>query len=34
MYLDTTSVSIVDYWADGNSSVRLLNDTSHIDSLR
>jgi probable phosphoglycerate mutase len=30
LYLDTASVSIVDYYADGNASVRLLNDTSHL----
>jgi probable phosphoglycerate mutase len=31
IYLDTASVSIVDYFADGNCSVRLVNDTSHVD---
>jgi probable phosphoglycerate mutase len=30
LHLDTASVSIVDYYADGNSSVRLVNDTSHL----
>ena len=30
VYLDTASVSIVDYYADGNASVRLVNDTSHL----
>jgi probable phosphoglycerate mutase len=30
LYLDTASVSIVDYYADGNASVRLVNDTSHL----
>jgi probable phosphoglycerate mutase len=30
LHLDTASVSIVDYFADGNSSVRLVNDTSHV----
>ncbi|MEO8887960.1 MAG: bifunctional RNase H/acid phosphatase [Jatrophihabitantaceae bacterium] len=30
LYLDTASVSIVDYGADGSSSVRLFNDTSHL----
>ena len=30
LYLDTASVSIVDYYADGNASVRLVNDTSHM----
>lgn len=30
MHLDTASVSIVDYYADGNSSVRLVNDTGHL----
>lgn len=31
IHLDTASVSIVDYFADGISSVRLLNDTSHLE---
>jgi probable phosphoglycerate mutase len=31
LHLDTASVSIVDYFADGNASVRLVNDTSHLD---
>jgi broad specificity phosphatase PhoE/ribonuclease HI len=30
IHLDTASVSIVDYYADGNSSLRLVNDTSHL----
>ncbi|HKC27267.1 MAG TPA: bifunctional RNase H/acid phosphatase [Jatrophihabitans sp.] len=30
LYLDTASVSIVDYYADGNPSVQLVNDTSHL----
>jgi probable phosphoglycerate mutase len=30
MHLDTASVSIVDYYGDGNASVRLVNDTSHV----
>jgi ribonuclease H / adenosylcobalamin/alpha-ribazole phosphatase len=30
LHLDTASVSIVDYYADGNSSVHLVNDTSHL----
>jgi probable phosphoglycerate mutase len=30
IHLDTASVSIVDYFADGNCSVRLVNDTSHL----
>ncbi len=30
IHLDTASVSIIDYYADGNSSVRLVNDTSHL----
>ena len=30
MHLDTASVSIVDYFADGTPSVRLVNDTSHL----
>ena len=31
MHLDTASVSIVDYFADGAASLRLFNDTSHLD---
>jgi probable phosphoglycerate mutase len=31
LHLDAASVSIVDYFADGNMSVRLVNDTSHLD---
>jgi probable phosphoglycerate mutase len=30
IHLDTASVSIIDYFADGNCSVRLVNDTSHL----
>ncbi|SHG56035.1 probable phosphoglycerate mutase [Jatrophihabitans endophyticus] len=30
LHLDTASVSTVDYWDDGNSSVRLVNDTAHL----
>jgi ribonuclease H / adenosylcobalamin/alpha-ribazole phosphatase len=30
LHLDTASVSIVDYFPDGNCSVRLVNDTSHL----
>lgn len=30
LHLDPASVSIVDYFADGNASVRLVNDTSHL----
>jgi probable phosphoglycerate mutase len=30
LYLDTASVSIVDYYADGNRSVTLVNDTGHL----
>jgi probable phosphoglycerate mutase len=30
LHLDAASVSSVDYFADGNSSVRLVNDTSHL----
>jgi probable phosphoglycerate mutase len=30
LYLDTASVSIVDYYADGNRSVTLVNDTAHL----
>jgi ribonuclease H / adenosylcobalamin/alpha-ribazole phosphatase len=30
LHLDTASVSIIDYYADGNSSVQLVNDTSHL----
>jgi broad specificity phosphatase PhoE/ribonuclease HI len=33
LYLDTASVSIVDYNADGGSSLRLFNDTSHLADL-
>jgi ribonuclease H / adenosylcobalamin/alpha-ribazole phosphatase len=30
-HLDPASVSIIDYFFDGTSSVRLVNDTSHLD---
>lgn len=30
LFLDTASVSIVDYAGDGNPSLRLFNDTSHL----
>jgi ribonuclease H / adenosylcobalamin/alpha-ribazole phosphatase len=30
IHLDTASVSILDYYADGNCSVRLVNDTGHL----
>jgi probable phosphoglycerate mutase len=30
IHLDTASVSVIDYFADGNCSVRLMNDTSHL----
>jgi probable phosphoglycerate mutase len=30
LHLDTASVSVVDYFADGNASVRVVNDTSHL----
>ncbi len=33
IYLDTASISVVDYFADGNCSVRLLNDTGHLAAL-
>jgi ribonuclease H / adenosylcobalamin/alpha-ribazole phosphatase len=32
-HLDPASVSIIDYFSDGASSVRLVNDTSHLDGL-
>ncbi len=32
LMLDTASVSIVDYYDDGNSAVRLVNDISHLSS--
>ena len=28
--LDTASISQIDYYADGNCAVRLVNDTSHL----
>jgi broad specificity phosphatase PhoE len=30
MHLDTASVTAVDYFADGSSSMRLFNDVSHL----
>lgn len=33
LYLDTASVSIIDYHDDGSCSVRLFNDTSHLVDL-
>lgn len=30
LHLDTASVSAIDYWDDGSSSVRLVNDTGHL----
>ena len=30
MHLDVASVSIIDYYADGNASVRVVNDTAHL----
>lgn len=33
MHLDLTSVSIVDWYADGPAVVRLMNDTSHLGEL-
>jgi probable phosphoglycerate mutase len=33
LHLDTASVSVADYFADGNCSVRLVNDTSHLFDL-
>jgi broad specificity phosphatase PhoE len=33
IHLDTASVSTIDYFTDGNSSVRLMNDTSHLGPL-
>jgi probable phosphoglycerate mutase len=30
IHLDTASISIIDYFADGNCSVRLVNDTGHL----
>ena len=30
IHLDTASMSVVDYFEDGGSSVRLVNDTSHL----
>jgi probable phosphoglycerate mutase len=32
-HLDPASVSIIDYFVDGTSSIRLVNDTSHLDGL-
>ena len=33
IHLDTASVSVIDYFADGNCSVRLMNDTGHLAGL-
>jgi len=33
IHLDTASISIIDYFADGNCSVRLVNDTSHLTGV-
>ena len=33
IHLDTASISIVDYFADGNCSVRLVNDTAHLAGI-
>jgi broad specificity phosphatase PhoE len=30
IHLDTASLSIIDYYADGNCSLRLVNDTAHL----
>ncbi|MDT4941237.1 MAG: ribonuclease / adenosylcobalamin/alpha-ribazole phosphatase [Pseudonocardiales bacterium] len=30
LHIDTASVSVVDYFVDGNMSVKLVNDTSHL----
>jgi len=30
IHLDTASLSTIDWWADGNGVVRLVNDTSHL----
>jgi probable phosphoglycerate mutase len=30
LYLDAASLSIVDYWPDGEVAVRLVNDTAHL----
>ena len=30
LYLDIASVSVIDYYADGNVRVRLVNDTGHL----
>ena len=32
LHIDTASVSVVDYYDDGNMSVKLVNDTSHLGS--
>jgi ribonuclease H / adenosylcobalamin/alpha-ribazole phosphatase len=32
LHLDTASVSIADFYPDGNTSVRLVNDTSHLSA--
>lgn len=33
IHLDTASISIVDYFVDGNCSVRLVNDTAHLAGI-
>jgi probable phosphoglycerate mutase len=30
LYLDPCGLSIVDFWADGNTAVRTINDTAHL----
>jgi probable phosphoglycerate mutase len=30
LHLDTASVSVIDYFADGSSSVRAVNDACHL----
>jgi broad specificity phosphatase PhoE len=30
LHLDTASVSVADFYADGHASVTLVNDTSHL----
>ena len=32
LHLDTASISIADFYPDGNASVRLVNDTSHLNA--
>jgi probable phosphoglycerate mutase len=33
LHLDTASISVIDYFADGACSVRLVNDTAHLSAL-